>query len=60
LLRQAGRVLLARQVPDHVRQGIRAVIEPLPETKVTDLRDWSLRWASRYEEFSLQRCRRKE
>lgn len=42
LLVQSGRVLLDRQAPDRILQGIRAAIEQLPETKVADLHVWSI------------------
>ena len=42
LLRQSGRVLLDRQAPQSVVEDIRARIERLPDTTVTDLHVWSI------------------
>jgi cation diffusion facilitator family transporter len=42
LLLQSGRVLLDRQAPGRVLDGIRAEIERLPDTTVADLHVWSI------------------
>jgi cation diffusion facilitator family transporter len=42
LLLQSGRVLLDRQAPGRVLDGIRAEIERLPDTAVADLHVWSI------------------
>jgi cation diffusion facilitator family transporter len=42
LLSQSARVLLDRQAPGHVLDGIRAELEKLPGTTVADLHVWSI------------------
>lgn len=54
LLRQSGRVLLDRQAPQDVLDSIRARLEKIPDTSVSDLHVWSIGTGKRAAIIAIQ------